>query len=214
MARATPPTRRPSGPFALLLAAGTAVLLAAPAAGSALPAPFPGPLSGPTPDEGPEDPLRTARDQACTSATETIRILPPSHAFLNPFTPPCIVAENQGIITWENRDRGAHDPGDGVEDERERALCFRAAVTIEDQRHVDPGETYSIQLRFDAATETLFLEKVWHDGERQDLNGDDPGLGTIECNDHAWTWQDDGVVAVDYMCHLHDNGDGRILLEV
>lgn len=212
MSRATPPTRRSSGPFALPLAAGTALLLAAPATGAALPAPLP----GTTLAAGPEDPLRTARDQACTSATDgTVRILRPSFGFLNPFTPPCIVAGNEERITWENRDSGAHDPGDGVEDEREQAFCFQAVVDIEDQGAVEPGETYSIQLRFDAAAGTLLLEKAWHDGERQDLTGDDdPGLGTIECNDASWSWHDDGVVAVDYMCHLHDNGDGRILLEV
>lgn len=212
MPPATPPTRRPPRHIPWLVAAGAALLLAAPAAGAALPEPLP----GTTLDAGPEDPLQTARDQACTSATDgTIRFLPPSHAFLNPFTPPCIVAENEERITWENRDRGAHDPGDGAEDEREQAFCFQAAVDVEDQGAVEPGETYSIQLRFDAAAETLYLEKAWHDGERQDLDGDDdPGLGTIECHDASWSWHDDGVVAVDYMCHLHNDGDGRILLEV
>lgn len=157
----------------------------------------------------PEDPRK--REEACTELTNaTVTITP----VVPQFVPGCVVVENHGQVTWENDDRVAHDPGDGREDRSDIALCFQSAVDIEDEDSLPAGHTYSIQLGFEASTETLVLEKAWHNGERQDLNGDDPGLGTIECHEAAWERIDDDTIAVDYLCHIHPDEPGRILLDI
>lgn len=137
----------------------------------------------------------------CTDATEGQVLLP--RLLPVEFVPPCVVVDDGDVVTFENRDEVPHDPGDGVNDGRERALCFQAGVDIEDERALPPGDTYSIQLRFEDEGETLYLEKAWHDGQRQDLNGEDEGRGTIECHDASWEWIDDDTIAVDYICHIH-----------
>lgn len=153
-------------------------------------------------------------DAACTDApNSTIRIhqLP---GLRGRFTPNCLLAEDRERINWSNDDLGNHDPGDGVSDVREFPGCFHAAGDSASEGDLPPGHTYSIELRFDAATETLHLEKAWYAGERQDLDHDDPGLGTIECPDCTWSFLDDTIV-VPYIDHVYpDHSSGELRLDV
>lgn len=146
--------------------------------------------------------------EGCVDATDGTILILPFSLFNDRFAPDCLVAESGEEITFENRDVGKHDPGDGREDVRELSFCFQATFDIPELHEgLPPGDTYSFELRFDTSTDTLYRETVRY-------NGDVVDTGTVECRDLVWTWHDDSTIAIPYICHIHPSDDARILLEV
>lgn len=130
----------------------------------------------------------------CVRATNGSIVMPGTRGF----TPNCVVVEPGQRIQWINADNNLHDPGDGAPGD-DTSECFEASDFVR-ASGMSTTDTFGGELHFDGGG--LTVENITYDGETPPVDD------TRQCGDDVWTRNEDGDVALGYICHIHDT-DGR-----